>query len=306
MRSKSARPQLGPDANLFGGHVSTASRIGDRLASIVDRLCPIIAQVPVEHLVKTPGFIYVGPDDYWGEPSPEHRALQLELKREYDLVAELLRLLLRGAPQDLAHQLDDADSHFRLWLELRGHNWSLTPSPDRNVEAMRAAASEFAKLLGVLQHSGLQGTLLVPDTNALLGCADPASYRAIAGSTFTFVLLPTVLGELDSLKVEHRNPEVREKARAVIRRVKGWRDQGSLSAGVTVDKSIVVKSVHQEPNMDGTLSWLDSTVKDDRILASVLEVQASNPAARVVLVTGDVNLQNKADAALVESTELSL
>ncbi len=53
--------------------------------------------------------------------------------------------------------------------------------------------------------------------------------------------------------------------------------------------------------MESSLSWLDPDVNDDRVIASVLSVEAQHPAARIVLVTGDVNLQNKADAALIEA-----
>jgi predicted ribonuclease YlaK len=55
--------------------------------------------------------------------------------------------------------------------------------------------------------------------------------------------------------------------------------------------------------MTNTLSWLDSSVPDDRIIASVLALQADRPGAAVVLVSSDINLLNKADAALVESAE---
>ena len=53
-----------------------------------------------------------------------------------------------------------------------------------------------------------------------------------------------------------------------------------------------------------TLTWLDKENRDDRIIASVLEVQSSYPTARVVLITGDVNLSNKADLARIETSEL--
>jgi len=36
------------------------------------------------------------------------------------------------------------------------------------------------------------------------------------------------------------------------------------------------------------------------IVASVISLQAAHPAARVILITGDINLQNKADAAFTE------
>ena len=79
--------------------------------------------------------------------------------------------------------------------------------------------------------------------------------------------------------------------------------KGPSSSGVTVDKTITVRASHAEPNMRKTLSWLDSEVKDDRIISSVIALQAEHPAARVLLATTDINLQNKADAALVEVVE---
>lgn len=65
--------------------------------------------------------------------------------------------------------------------------------------------------------------------------------------------------------------------------------------GVTVDKSIIVKAVHSEPNMKKTLSRLDATVQDDRIVARILALQAERPSARILLITGDISLPHKAD-----------
>ena len=56
--------------------------------------------------------------------------------------------------------------------------------------------------------------------------------------------------------------------------------------------------------MHDSLSWLDPTIDDDRIIASVLEVQAANPSDQVVLVTGDINLLNKAEAACIDHAEV--
>lgn len=99
---------------------------------------------------------------------------------------------------------------------------------------------------------------------------------------------------------------MREGAKRAIARIKGWRDQarragGTLNEGTIVDGSITVQSLHVEPDVKSSLSWLDASVADDRIIAAVLALAAEHPAARVVLATGHVNLQNKADAALLET-----
>jgi hypothetical protein len=283
---------------------STVSRVRIRLSEVVDGLTHLIKGIPVRRSERNGGGIaFIAPDYSWGDLSAEQRAAQISLKREYEPIAELFRLLLSRAPEDLVGQLDDADKQFRGWLELRA-NWNLSPNPSASEAALRSAAAALEQILAVLEVTSASEVVVVPDTNSLLARPDPTEYRALVGNEpFIFMLLPTVLGELDRLKVEHRNPDMREKARKTITRIKGWRQQGSLSSGVTVDKSITVRACHSEPDMENTLSWLDSNIQDDRILANVLALQAEQPSARIVLVTGDINLQNKADAALIETAE---
>lgn len=285
-------------------HGSTAMRLRKRLTAVVDRLAGLISTLPVKHFDKySSNAIFICPDYYWGDFTAEQRAIQVELKRDYDQVSELLGLLLSRAPESLIRQFRSADERFRVWLELKS-NWSLSPDAKKNEAALRSDATKFETVLSVLEVTGGSQVIIVPDTNSLLTSPDPVDYRGIAGSNpLVFLLLPTVLGELDRLKNEHRNQDVREKAKRVITRIKGWRQQGALSTGVTVDKTITVKAWHREPDMKNTLSWLDADVQDDRIIASVIGLQGEQPSSRVILVTGDINLQNKADAALVETAE---
>ena len=174
-------------------------------------------------------------------------------------------------------QLKNADKRLRVWLDLDS-NPDLSLDQSRNEKALRSDAAAFEKILTVLEAMGASELILVPDTNALLATPDPTQYRCVAGrDSFTLMLLPIVLGELDHHKVEHRNPDVREKAKKAITRIKGWRQQGSLNNGVTVDKSIIVKACHSEPDMKRTLSWLDENVPDDRIIANVPALQADQP-----------------------------
>jgi len=84
---------------------------------------------------------------------------------------------------------------------------------------------------------------------------------------------------------------------AVVKRIKGWRNQGNLSQGVTVDKTITLMAVANEPNFENALSWLDKDNDDDKLLASALEFQRKYLSSMVILVTSDINLQNKAELA---------
>lgn len=284
---------------------STVERLEVGLSSVVDRLAKLILVLKPVLQPKDHGpVVFIHPDYRWPDLSPEQHAERIEILRIYEPAAEIANQLMQGVPDDLRRRQESADQAIRKWIDF-GENWSLTARPDANQAAMRESVNEAVAILKLLKNVGDQGTVLIPDTNALLKECDPTQYRAIAHQArFTFLLLPTVLAELDRLKVEHRNPDIRDKAEGAVRRIKGWRTQGPLRIGVPVDQTITVRADHVEPDMENTLSWLDATNADDRIVASVIAVQAAHPAARVVLVTRDINLQNKADAALIEVADL--
>jgi len=76
-----------------------------------------------------------------------------------------------------------------------------------------------------------------------------------------------------------------------------------LRTGITIHKTITVKSVAKEPNFEKTLRWLDPKIKDDRIIATVLEIQREYLASKVILITNDINLQNKSEYANIPVIE---
>lgn len=143
----------------------------------------------------------------------------------------------------------------------------------------------------------------MPDTNAVLRNPDLASYwRGVDTETYVVHLVPTVLRELDQIKDRGATNDVRDKAQAFIRRLKGLRDKG-LSGGVALSRKVIVKAETMDVDPPTMLDWLDRSVPDDRILAAALYLQAGHPADAVVIVTSDLNLQNKADAAGVNYIE---
>ena len=284
--------------------MTTLERIRNDLASITSDLGKLMADVPIERLDRSGNIVLVFPDYYWSELSSKQQGEQLSIKRRYDQWYELAQKLLAGAPKQIAQDLHNANKHFREWVEF-SQNWSLRPSYEANLGKLEKCAQALQLLINILATDEESATILVPDTNSLLATADPTQYRPLAGDVpFIFLLLPTILRELDELKLLHRNPEVRDKAKAAITRIKGWRQQGALAAGVTVDRDITVRAVSREPQMNKSLSWLDPSVPDDRLIACLLETIAEFPSAHITLVTGDINLQNKADTAGIPVKEL--
>lgn len=287
--------------------MSTIARLAALFDSILLEAAELIQELKVHYADRNSGmFVFVAPNYYWGERSPKQDAKLLILTRKYKHFSELVDMSMSDAPESLMKEYDDSKKEIENWLKFDS-NWDLAASPLENVKQMNSSASSLKKILATLAAMPSNGVLVVPDTNALLRQADPIAYRQpIGDATFAFVLMPTVLQELDRLKVTHRAPEFREKAQKVISRIKGWRNQGSLSAGVKVDGTILVRAEHKEPRVELGPSWLDASSADDRIIASVLALQSESPSSRVVLVTGDINLLNKADAALIETIDADL
>lgn len=223
----------------------------------------------------------------------------MRLLRRYTAWFDRFRLLFRNPTPNVTAHVADADKFVRRWVE-RPDAWDHTIPSTTDLARQRAEQelTAFDDLLGVAEHAGTPAPKLVPDTNALLRDPDLASYaREAATPTFDVHVVTTVLRELDDLKDRGRTPELRDKAQAVVRRFKGLRDKGSLSEGVSLTKNTKVFFESREVPVADVLSWLDPSVPDDRILGAALRLQSDNPSSTVLLVTSDLNLQNKADAA---------
>ncbi len=287
---------------------SVTVRLQSDLEDLTERIANLIRELPIDRRNRNGRVIVVGAPDYnWRGATSEQMNAQLAIKRDYVEWFGIFNSVFANATDHLSRRIDKADKRFRMWIELK-RNWSISYDRGANEEKLRADAKLFDEILAILDASGPAEIILIPDTNAIIGEPGPIHYKSIVSdNTFVFLLLPTVLAELDALKMNHRNPDFRKKVNKVITRIKGWRKQGGqggLLKGVTVDRTVTVRTVASGPDMEHTLSWLDKDSSDDRIIASVLEVQADQPNARVVLVTGDINLLNKADAARIETAEL--
>lgn len=245
-------------------------------------------------------FVVVGPALRWSALPAQYRPAQTATLQRYRRWYELFSKAHAGCSADLRKQVEEIDDAVVSAIELQS-GWHVKET----VRANQVAVSELiAECYALLPQSNNPSTTLVPDTNALLKTSNPADFRtACEVNQFTFVLCPTVLSELDELKVSRRDQSLAERAEKAISRIKGFRSQGSLHDGVTVDGTIKVKMVPTEPRMAELPKWLDPYSNDDRLIGSCLELQFQNPTANVILVTGDINLQNKAEMAFLPFCE---
>jgi PhoH-like ATPase len=130
----------------------------------------------------------------------------------------------------------------------------------------------------------------VLDTNVLLH--DP---QALSGFGESSVLIPIeVIEEIDRFKREAG--ERGKNARAVSRILDGLRAHGRLSQGVQLPNGGTLRIVLPAPNGPGPHAGGTATV-DTRLVALTKELQDATPDGPAVLVTKDVNLRIRADAA---------
>jgi hypothetical protein len=164
-------------------HNSAASRLRSRFISVADRLSELIKTLPVRRFKQDEQFVFVGrPSFYFGERSAEQQAAQFGLKREYETISELLKLLVRGGQEEVVSGLQEADNDFRDWLNLDGA-WSVTTNAAENAKKVKAAAEPIERILDVLDAASKNDIILVHDTNSLLANADPTAYRNICRQT---------------------------------------------------------------------------------------------------------------------------
>lgn len=234
----------------------------------------------------------------WGPSNSATIAARMALIRRYDAWHRRLQLLFPYPTREVVGTLTYADQLVRRWLAREGGNDNTVPTTIEEAKLVAGSmAAMLRNLLDIATHTDDSTIRLLPDTSSLLRNPDMASYgRGVATDSYHVHLVPTVLGELDKLK-DRGPPDMRDQAKAVVRRLKGLRDKGHLREGVRLTKTVTVLIEHREVNPREVLDWLDPNVPDDRILAAALRLQSDHPGGCVVLVTSDLNLQNKADAA---------
>lgn len=238
----------------------------------------------------------------WEALSQEGVQLQSKVFEEYGHFSSLLRVLLAKQPDHIRHKFNkSADLVNDIITQ------SVTTVLQNTQQAHQRVCKELHEQVALIDrlYDGSGGArMFVPDTNALLYNPDLEKWNFNAVPIFTIVLTPTVLSELDHHKINHRNEDVRKKADGLIGRIKDYRRRGRLSVGVPIKRDkITVMAIAKEPNFSDTLPWLDANSDDDRYLASFLEVMRTFASSITVLVTRDINLQNKAEFSRVPFLE---
>ena len=268
-----------------------AGEAKELLAGVAELLGP---DVPLRDINDDrSGVILMGASYAYPELTVEQKRLRSRLLERHRSHFAMARSLLLGQTQAVLETLVQNEKAVLEVVENEYLTWH--SSTGEALNAVKLALHETNEALANLDDPAEGSVLLVPDTNALIASPALQSWSFADIPCFEVLLVPTLLGELDQLKMDHRNQAVRDKAQAVIRQVKEFGRRGNLTDGVPLVKGAsTLRSFAKEPNVVEALPWLDPTVPDDRILASTVEAMRAHPRSTVLLVSGDINLQNKA------------
>jgi hypothetical protein len=246
------------------------------------------------------GVIFIAPDWAWAPPTDDLRRLQMKIVPRFDRWFSRFQLLFSDARAELQSQIRELHGEIREWLARdgsTGSGWDVPNDVEAGRNLLRERFAKLAALLDVLAPVGVaQPTFAIPDTSAIIDAPELEGYLGALGvAELEIVLVPGLLAELDALKDQGKNQDIRQKARAAGQAIKELRNRGSLVEGVHLKNGVRVVSRPLEPSFARLPAGLDPAVPDDRILGSALELQREHPAATVILVTGDINLQTKAE-----------
>jgi PhoH-like ATPase len=157
-----------------------------------------------------------------------------------------------------------------------------------------------------MKKEDLQRKLYFVDTNVLL--YDSKSIHAFVGNTVCIAI--QVLDELDKFK--DVKGVIGENARYVNRFLDSLRSKGNISEGILCEQSDIIykvvlpkqKNNKKKKNTELTsLESLDSSVVDNRIIASALQTHQDEPHASVIVVTKDINMRVKCDALNIKAQD---
>lgn len=226
---------------------------------------------------------------------------QSRLYNQFDFFKSLITPLKSLKPLPLGSNSIDSicTTMDRILLEKNGtyHN-----SISQVHEEANNVFDSLRQFLGRITSDSIDKYLLIPDTNALYINPVLEKWQFNEYPNFTLVFVPTVFSELDQHKTNHPNDQVRDKAKKVLRMIKGYRKRGSgrLTSleGINLKKGISkMRAIVGDSDSISLPSWLDPTVNDDRIIISALGLMLQHPHSAIAIVTDDMNMQNKAEIA---------
>lgn len=116
------------------------------------------------------------------------------------------------------------------------------------------------------------------------------------------VVAPSVLRELNKYKDDSTNTRRRDRVRSILSKLKPLLNSGDVDNPAFVRSGVTIFDIVREPRVDWSALGLDQLVEDDRLLATIIQFEPSEPG-RKLLITNDFPPQRKAGGQGIEFWE---
>jgi hypothetical protein len=227
--------------------------------------------------------------------------IQSLLIKKYNRFYAILSSLLKTQSKDTLSKITELNQIIVRTIE---HQTTWCETNREALDNVLTALQKQMEIFNAIFEPSNGIPLYIPDTNALIYNPNIEVWSFDGVDKYNIFFMPTILSELDALKINHKNADVKNKAEMLIRKIKEYRRRGNIFNGVPLVKNkINVQFISLEPMIENKLSWLDLGNNDDRFLASVMDVMRETPQNPLTIVTRDINLQNKAEYASIPYVE---
>ena len=235
----------------------------------------------------------------WLKAPVEVEREQNQIHRDFEVWHSDFIALFPNATQDESNRLKALYLEMDSWLKNR-HSGAVPNSTLNAEKAFRETCLKLVAFLGQAQSMSKNAPVYIIDTSALIDYPDIESMAVeLDIHNADFVIPTTTISELDNLKTGKRNEEFRSKLTAAIKYINDLTSRGDVLEGISGAHGLKIKMLAKEPDFSQLPNWLDPSNKDDRIVASAIELQRLSPASTITIVANDINMQNKAKLASI-------
>lgn len=268
---------------------SRVQSVNDALAALLE-----LSAVRYEDINAGGGAFFIGWNKWQWQPLPDDaQPLVGAARRAHDELSSFAAMVFRAGAPDRVNVVDELSQWLLRLIEQPNGSYpegAPASSIPQIVAGVAPRLDEFMTRVERLPTAhGKDERLLVADTSALLDRPDLQNWT-LDGGSWTIVLVPQVLAELDERK---RDPRTAEPADKVIRQLNDLDRRGDTFAGVPLAGMLTIREIAASPDMDSTLPWLQVDTPDDVIIAAALELVLRELRARVGLLASDRNVLNK-------------